>query len=208
MLQTENDFMNYLKEQIEFLQMSANSYDNGYKSEAKRLAVSIRVLLHDTNQSQSLLKLLNRKNIHFYDSASKYNPENLLSHMGLVDMVFSTDPNESGYIPHLDDLPPYLKTRKKSFKNWWTKQIILEDSEKSPFTRRDIVLSLSNKDGGAHIDPKLNKKYANLSRKDSIGWKFSDGNQESTIFGGELATMRQIAHEVLKTLKDEFPELF
>ena len=55
--QTEEELKSHLKEQIQFLLKSAQSYDEGFTSEAKRLAVVIRVLLHDTKKSKSLLTL-------------------------------------------------------------------------------------------------------------------------------------------------------
>ncbi|MEK4083749.1 hypothetical protein [Psychrobacillus sp. FSL K6-1415] len=206
---TEFDFKEHLKEQIEFLQLSSISYDNGFDSEAKRLAVVCRVLLHDTPQSKSLLNLLNRKSIDFYDSSYPYNAKNLIPHMGLLKLE-----NKSGegaysrYMPLLDNLTNIQRNRKRSFKSWWEKAIILEDSNKSPFSRKDIVIGLTNKDGGAHVDPKLSQKYSNLTRQNSVGWRFRDGDSESPVLGSELASMRQIAHEVLKTLHDEFPECF
>jgi hypothetical protein len=209
MLLNEADFKNHLSEQIDFLILSSQSFDNGFIAEAKRLAVIIRVLLHDTESSHSLLKLLNRKNMHFYDTSNRYNPRNLLPHWGLIKMEMKSGTDGySIYKPMLDDVLPSQAKRKISFKNWWTKEIVLEDSNKKPFSRKDIVLGLANKDGGAHIDPNLNEKYANLTRENSTGWKYTDGTNESIIYGAELASMRQIAHEVLKTFKDEFPEQF
>lgn len=207
---TETDFKEHLQEQIEFLKASSNSYDNGFTAEAKRLASVIRVLLHDTDRSQSLLKLLNRKNMHFYDSSIEYSKKNLLAHMGLILMATTVGPEggASEYLPLLDDVPPYQRQRKKSFNNWWSKQIVLEDSKKRSFTRKDIVLGLANKDGGAHVDPKLNEKYASLTRLNSVGWEFTDGTNSTLILGAEKASMRQIAHEVIKTFQGEFPEYF
>lgn len=77
--QTEEELKSHLKEQIQFLLRSAKSYDEGFTSEAKRLAVVIRVLLHDTNRSTSLLTLLQRKDMLFYDTAWDYDPNNLVS---------------------------------------------------------------------------------------------------------------------------------
>jgi hypothetical protein len=211
MFLTETELNEHLKEQIEFLILSSQSYDNGYESEAKRLAVVCRVLLHDTDKSHSLLKLLNRKNIHLYDSSYRYASKNLLPHWGLIALRQHNSPYGDSYtkfIPLLEDVPPYQRKGKRSFKNWWTKEIILEDSEKNPFTRRDLVLGLANKDGGAHVDPKLSHKYGNLIHKNATGWVNGNDVKSTPIFGGELASMRQIAHEVLKTLKDEFPEYF
>jgi hypothetical protein len=42
----------------------------------ERLAVSLRVLLHDTNTSHSLLGQLGKKNIKFVDAALDFDPKN------------------------------------------------------------------------------------------------------------------------------------
>lgn len=63
--QNQDALLNHLKEQIFFLQASSSSYDRGFMSEAKRLAVVIRVLVHDTPKSQSLLSQMDKKGIPF-----------------------------------------------------------------------------------------------------------------------------------------------
>jgi len=60
-IQPQHELLAHLKEQITFMRQSAISYDNGFEGEGKRLAVVIRVLVHDTSQSTSLLTLLGRK---------------------------------------------------------------------------------------------------------------------------------------------------
>lgn len=207
MLQSEEEFKEHLREQIEFLQRSSISYDQGYSSEAKRLAVVIRVLLHDTSSSTSLLSLLGKKDIAIYDTSLDYNPANLMTMSGLTMMRLG--PSGAEYVPPLDDGPPmrYLKG-KVPFKQWWDKVVIV-DSSHLTMSRKELVLSLSNKDGGAHIDPKLNGAYAQLSRNNSLGWQFIDQEGNSTpMNGAELASIRQISHELLKSLRDEFPQYF
>ena len=66
---SKQDLESHLREQIEFLKRSTKSYDEGFESEGKRIAVVLRVLLHDTNQSLSLLNQLRFKNILFHDTA-------------------------------------------------------------------------------------------------------------------------------------------
>jgi len=44
-----------LKEQVGFLRTSARLYDEGDRTEAKRLANALRILLYDQGKSQSLL---------------------------------------------------------------------------------------------------------------------------------------------------------
>lgn len=48
-------------EQIQFLEASAMAFDQGFEGEAKRLAVTVRVLLHDTDRSHALLGQINKK---------------------------------------------------------------------------------------------------------------------------------------------------
>lgn len=205
--QTEDELKSHLKEQIEFLRRSSQAYDEGFTSEAKRLAVVIRVLLHDTQNSTSLLTFLKKKDILFYDTSLDYNPHNLASTMGLIMMQIG--PNDARYVPPLDDGPPtrYHKA-KVTFKKWWNK-IVFVDTKGNKLTRKDLVLAVSNKDGGAHVNPKLNKAYADMTRFDSLGWKFIGGGIEKNFATRpELASVRQMSHEVLKSLKDEFPEYF
>ena len=87
--QTRDELLGQLKAQIAFMQNSASSYDNGFEDEAKRLAGVIRVLVHDTSQSTSLLSLLDKKNIKFYNSASSFNPLNIAPYISLTMMKLS-----------------------------------------------------------------------------------------------------------------------
>lgn len=72
------------------------------------------------------------------------------------------------------------------------------------WSRRQFVLTLANKEGGAHVDPNLNEDYERLCRRNGLGWTYSDdANQESAFLGSPIAaSVRQIAHETLTTLND------
>ena len=207
-VQTRDELLDHLKEQIAFMKQSAVSFDNGFEGEGKRLAVVIRVLVHDTSQSTSLLTLLGRKDILFYDSAAVYDPRNLLTSNCLTMMKLSTDGAE--YVAPLDNLSPSRnKDKKVGFGRWWDRTTIYKDNANNLFTRKDLVLTVANKEGGTHIDLKLDKAYASLSRFNSLGWKFFKGGVEKDFNNTPvLPSIRQIAHEVLKILKDEFPALF
>jgi len=207
--QTQDELLTHLKEQIAFMKQSASSYDSGFEGEAKRLAVVIRVLIHDTSQSSSLLTLLGvKRNTSFYDSAAAYNPRNLLTSSCLTVMRIS--PAGGEYVAPLDNLSPARsKDKRVGFDRWWNRNIVLKDNANNTFTRKDLVLAVANKEGGAHIDPKLDEAYANLSRFNSMAWKFFKSGVERDFKNSPvLPSIRQITHEVLKTLKDEFPDFF
>lgn len=204
--QTEEDFQNHLKEQIQFLLRSSQAYDEGYESEAKRLAAVIRILLHDTSRSTSLLAHLNRKDILFYDTSLPIYPNNFLPTMGLLMLGVGS---RTGYLAPLGNGPPSRYTKGKSnFNDWW-ERVVIVDNKRNTLTRKDLVLAVSNQDGGAHVDARLDRVYADLSRFNSLGWKFIiKANTIKSSTAPELACIRQITYELLKSLKDEFPEYF
>ena len=72
------------REQWAFLRKSCAAFDAGDETEAKRIATSLRVLLHDYKQSVSLLTQLSLKDALFFDTAKNINSDNLLPTFGLV----------------------------------------------------------------------------------------------------------------------------
>lgn len=198
--QSQDDLKKHLAEQLYFLRASADSYDAGYEAEAKRIAVVIRVLLHDTSSSTSLLSQLGIKDsIDFYDSALIDGHGMMLGGASLVVI-----PGGGGNaIAFFDDSPPGTSGYVK-FTEYWSRPVL--DAGGQSFTREDLVKSVANQDGGAHVDPSLDEKYANLSRNDSFGWKAGTRDSNMAPVGiVELASIRQIAHELLRTLIPDYP---
>jgi hypothetical protein len=210
---TKEELANHLREQIDFMIASAIQFDNGFEGEAKRLAIAIRILVHDTSRCSALLTQLNKMNILFYDSASVFNPRNLATSNCLT--VMRATPGEKkgltgDYIAPLDNLSATRsKDRKVSFDRWWRRNTIYKDNLENTFTRKDLVLTVADKEGGAHVDPKLDQAYANLAKFNSLGWKvYVQGKERDFANSPVLPSIRQIAHEVLKTLEDGTTDLF
>jgi len=197
--QTKQELMSHLQENLGFLNASAAAFDLGHTGEAKRLAVTIRVLLHDTRNSKSLLGLLKLKtNTGYYDSSADLNPKNLMSHHGLVGLKLGS--GSGSYFAPLQEQMPGHTNKYVLFPAWWNK-IIIKYSNNNTVTRRDLVLSLANKDGGAHVDPDLDTAYADLTRNNSVGWVFSNGTNSTPIDEVELFSVRQIAYEVITSVE-------
>lgn len=199
--QSKNELLEHLQEHIAFLDASCVSFDAGFYAEAKRIATSIRVLLHDTANSKSLLGLLGvKEQLAYVNRAFPFNEHNLASHLGLVALQVGSD--GASYFALLDDIPPYRDiAMNKSFEDWWN-EVVIKDQNGEIFTRKSLTLHLANKDGGAHVDPKLDKSYADLTRNNSVGWFFYQNEDDGKpIVNVELHSMRQIAFELLQTLK-------
>lgn len=204
--QSQQELLSHLKEQIQFIKKSATDFDNGDITEAKRIAVHIRTLVHDTKNSTSLLSQLGiKEKILFLNSALPYR-SNTISHTGLVYLKCSntSDGVISTYSPFLNNGPP-IKKERITFIDWWEKKIVLTDQRQNQFTRRDLILNVSNTDGGAHIDGKINKEYAELSRENSVGFvlvttKQNQPEKRESIKYIELASIRQVAFELLESI--------
>jgi len=192
---SQNELENHLREQISFLEASANSFDAGMEEEAKRLAVTIRILVHDTSYSYSLLGQMG-KNLKFLDTSSDLDSKNILAHGGLISIL--NELHQTRYIATLDNFPPST-VKLIDFDSWWNKPVFV-DKQGRKLTRKDLILTAANQDGGAHVDPSLDETYANLSRK-GLDLIVNHGAGAKILDKPERAAIRQIAHEVLKTLK-------
>ena len=192
--QSKQELLEHLQDHLMFLKSSSAAFDLGHIGEAKRLAVTIRVLFHDTNNSKSLLGLLKLKqNTGYYDTGFDLNKKNTISHLGLVGT--KSTPGNTTYYAFLDHEVPGQPRKFIFFPKWWNKEVI-KDNNKNVFSRRDLVLALANKDGGAHVDPSLDQAYAELSRSNSVGVSFSDGVSMQPVKDVEAHSVRQIAYEV------------
>jgi hypothetical protein len=205
---SRDDLLEHLREQVSFLDASAVSYDAGLEGEAKRLATVMRVLLHDTAKSASVLGQLGVKDsIRYLDTAEPINPRNMISTAGLVIMEANSE-RGGRYVAPLDDRFA-VSPRAASFDHWWTTPVT-KDSSAAVFSRRNYVLALSNKEGGAHVDRELDSAYAALSRNNSLGWLYTDQTTpEGRAFDNNpaLPSVRQIAHELIATLRAQLTPL-
>jgi hypothetical protein len=199
----KSELIELLSENVKFLEASSQAYDAGFEGEAKRLAVVLRVLLHDTKQSHSLLQQIGVKSrLRFDDSAVPINPSNLLPEPGLV-MLKLTAGSGGRYIATLDDLSPSRVKSRAAFAGWWSNPV-MKLSDGRTWSRRDLVLTLANQEGGAHVDPTLDPDYEHLARLNALGWMFVDERGERPFEGNAVAAaVRQVAHEVIATLRRE-----
>lgn len=193
-----------LRENVSFLKASAASFDAGCEAEAKRLAVTLRVLMHDTASSSSLLEQLGLKSqLMFTDTAARIIPTNLLPEApGLVLMRVAVG-GSATYVAPLDEvpLPPSRIHPPARFQDWWTLEFA-RDSERTLWCRKKLVLTMANKEGGAHVDPNLNAAYERLANHNGFGFSYATNATSSFLpFEGNAAaaSVRQIAHEFLKT---------
>jgi hypothetical protein len=194
-----------LLKQIGFLGRTAKLFDEGYENEGVRLAAVMRVLFHDT----------------FHSKTGKPNSISLMTHLAMREgTMLATPPTQladwrdflavkidlnsatpSSLLPRLD-----LRLIEVPFSTWWDSDSV---KAKASVSRRRLITNAANKDGGAHVDRKLERFYEELMHA-----KWSLGITGNLRYSGpppfeqgvtqypknaHLALLRQFAYEVLAT---------
>jgi hypothetical protein len=164
-----NRFDKQLRRQITFLRNSSWLFDQGCRDEAIRIATCLRVLFSDTGSCVSILRHLNAKNIKLITSLSTSNydkyPEEVRSFIkqsnvsesflcALVRIQIGGGKWE--FHPILDDFDPD-QSCVLPFDEWWSQTVW--SSMEHKLSRKELVCSAADKDGGAHVDKKLNEEY-------------------------------------------------
>ncbi|MBM9950457.1 hypothetical protein JTL84_15450 [Pseudomonas aeruginosa] len=207
--QSKTELRSHLREQFEFLSRSCSEYDTGFTAEAKRIAATIRLMLHDTKNSHSLFSQLGLKSIGFLNTAipiAKGEKQAILAFLQ-TRITVNEDLTLSGqHHPLLGHRPAgWPRAKKALFPDWWN-QAVLTDMQGARFSRRMLVMAVANTDGGAHVDPEIDATYAALSRQNSIGYAVGVNDDIRPIDKVELACIRQIAYELTVSVLDRHPE--
>lgn len=187
-------FTSQLHRHISFLERSCAAFDTGHHEEALRIAVSLRVLFHDTKKSVSLLTHLGIKDrVSILSTFAPGYTENKES--GMISVSMPVWVSTSG-----DRVAPLGDTDRSEFiavKEWWTEVIMCMNSK---MNRRDVALAAANQDGGAHVeaspDSKTNELVAGIGTFSCI----SKGMLSERILDNQhFPLLRQIAYEVLNS---------
>lgn len=166
---TEEELRSAVRKQMRFLVTSGNLVAQGDYDEAVRIAVSLRVLLHDSRHSRSVLGQLGWKDkLHYVNSLRPLEiapglvvalgtdeGETVGEAFGLV--VLRTDQNGNlAYVAPLDE-PAHPPVGRQTvaptvpFAEWWKDKVLFSVGE-ATFSRWDLVDQMAHKDGGAHLD--------------------------------------------------------
>ena len=193
-------FTDKLKEQLQFIKRSCDAYDQGAENEALRIATSLRVIFHNTTQSVSLMAHLGFENKKMLSSSRGHGDwKDYLSHQ-----INLSSSQPIKLLPILDQ-----QFQELSIGDWWKNETVFVHNGNN-HSRRKIILSAANKDGGAHVDDELEEYYKFLCAGEyafGITGNLSyDGNppfpQGITIYpsNAHLALIRQFGHETLASV--------
>jgi hypothetical protein len=190
-------FEEALKRQIGFLERSSQWFDAGHEDESLRLATAMRVIFRQTPQSTSLLTHLQLTGTKMLSSARGHGDwKDYLCHK-----IHAASSQPITMAPLLGE-----RFNEVALDEWWDREPIFVHNGMA-YTRKKIILSLANRDGGAHVDKKL-EAYYEVLQAGRYGFGLTgdftyDGPppfpQGVTIYpnNAHFALARQFAHETL-----------
>lgn len=218
---------NKLNNQMWHLFRSCRAFDAGQEIEAERIALTLRVLLHHnpSHRSHALLAQLNLLNtMQFVDSGVRRNLLNqaITAHIiGDHKFIAGGSPADTGLVTPVivngigKFIAPLRRNRfvetdfrancivpYREFKDWWETSFI-ETLSGREFSRKDIVMTMANQDGGGHVDPEIDAEFSDFCQ-DSHGLALGTNYDDMEPIEANIvhATIRQIAFEVMATLDD------
>ncbi|MDV7991213.1 hypothetical protein [Rhodococcus sp. IEGM 1374] len=204
-----SDLWLHLAEQVQFLKNSAEKYDEGYSPESKRLATTIRVLVHD-GTGVSLLKQLDvRSKMTFMALGGGVDRDNLLPTSSLLinEMEVGEGFMRFRYLPICVSQEEVDQAKFLSFDDWWTALSVVKDQAGREFSRKQLVLALANRDGGAHV-ASLSPKELALAVGGSMGITLEAVKDDGSVEVSEpvamnplFASVRAIAFELVNTIE-------
>lgn len=203
---SRDDLLEALAQQFRFLVGAGERFDAGDAAEASTIATKIRVLVHDgRDRTRSLLGELKLKDrIRYPDTAQPLDLRNLLPIGGLARWRVADDERSAEWLATKNLLPPEQRRRPATFGTWW-RTWVMKDTYGALWSREKLVLPLANQDGGAHVDAELEERYAALTRKNGMGWRFHLAGTEDEgepIRGNPVLTaVRQVGWELEWSLR-------
>lgn len=209
-------YLKELEEQFTLLVDNCHAYDNGNFSQAKSLSSILRVILKDVKnptpktRSFSLLYHLGVKDqLKFYNTGYEaVNPKVSINLVGFVTRPsYSPDKKiqtETVYLPVLDK-SQQVDVKWLTFKDWWESKIIHSENINGTLviTREWIILAMAEQGGGSHVDrmDEVEKAYLEIATAKNTIFTHHNGDKEYPIEYLHYALIRQIAHEMVITLK-------
>jgi hypothetical protein len=195
-----------LREQCDFLKSSVASFQQGQSGEALRIATTVRVLVHETGSSKPLLKQLNPNYLQITIKDSP--PPGPVNPGGMVLFYIGVgvQMDGGGRVTPLTGGKP--NEQLVPLGSWWNQTILIfsESNERIVFTRKSLLLTLANKEGGAHVDTSLPAAYEKFVVGSPLRL-IANGIQTDTVNLARFCAVES-GLEMIECLERNFPSAF
>jgi hypothetical protein len=184
-----------LKDQYDLLKDALDDYYAGIDAKAIEIAVRIRTLVHDTEKSHAFLSTIdpNYRTLDIYHKPPA-GPKVVFSMMQGISMSGDGKSRiiRDDFTKGFHELVP--------LEQWWTEPY-LKIGPTVHSSKKEVVLDVANKDGGAHVDSEVPTRHAVASEP-----PFRFGVNEHLVQPNfARSTVAQAGNELLDYLQRHFP---
>lgn len=188
-----------LREQMGFLRTSLRAFYEGNFAESVRIATTLRVLIHETGSSKALLvqAMPSGLELPIVDQASEKT-----EHERIVGFAVSVRLG-SILAPAVDLGSSHYCL--SSVGAWWNRTVFTFPSQfgtQMVYRRKQVVLILANKEGGAHVDENEDPNYRRLMTDLPLSFEVSGVRLETPDLARFLTAQSGV--EMLDCLKRNF----
>jgi 5-methylcytosine-specific restriction endonuclease McrA len=202
---SDEDLDDLIKDELDYIDISCARFDEGVYSESKRIARSIKNLLHDDRAATSLLRARGTKNIEFYDSSLEMSAANEFPEFSLIQISLNSRDAGQGPTAFFAPLDDAISKRMVNFVEWWNAPVF-KDINNRLMTRRQLVLAMSDMASGLDNAQAAQDHIVGLTKGHSLGLWASDGSEHWLLGDAAQHAVRQIAHELKKSLDPNFEQ--
>jgi hypothetical protein len=144
-----------LQDQYARLKDALDGFYSGKEVQALNVAITLRVLVHETSNSDSLLSRLHQD---YWDLSIQHKPLNPKA-VFIVPVSLQIGGDGTRRVIRSGFGSPSFQL--VSLRRWWNDDY--QPLGSTRLSKRTIVLNVADKDGGAHIDPTVPDSHATLS---------------------------------------------
>lgn len=194
-----NNDIRLLRDQYNRLRDAVDGFYAGREVQALNTAITLRVLLHETRSSDSLLSRLNER---YWDLAIRHKPPNPGAVFAVPVTLQIGGDGTSRVVKSDLNSPSYQLV---PLRRWWNDNY--QPLGSAWLSKKAIVLNVADKDGGAHVDPEVPNTHATLSEP-PFYFGVDNGGQKLLMQPNlAYAITAQAGCEMLDYLEHHFPQV-
>ncbi len=187
---------------MDLLQASVHAFYQGNFAESLRIATTVRVLVHETGRNKPLLKQARPDglDLEIPEHVGEASPGQEEIMRFAVSVRLGPGP---AIAPAVDLRSSHYSL--SSVGSWWSRTVFTFPSRVGTqvvYTRKQVVLILANREGGAHVDPDEDPDYSRLLTDQPLAFVFGGVQIDTPDLARFLAAQSGV--EMLECLKRNF----
>jgi hypothetical protein len=195
---TPAGYLNLLKDQYGLLSDAVEDFYAGKEVRAVDISVRIRTLVHGTTSSTPYLSFLdpNFLDLMIYHLQRKHDHPDAVF---VLKQPFEIRSDNSSRFVRPTFVEPGSEYELVPLSQWWSEEYLVIGSMRS--SKKQIVLDLANKDGGAHVDEDIPKRHV-VASEPPVRFGIGENTRQPNL---ARAIVAQAGEELRECMARHFP---